>query len=110
MVKSFKNLFQNQMAINFVCSIGNVGLNIFYCISKQRDWTQVITALDSPFPNITTDYISYKGGYNNVNSIHIQSHIYSGTTAAEIILQRRRVDRHVNHSNLCESLMNLIAN
>ena len=33
--------------------------NIFYSISKQRDWTQVITTLDSAFQNVTTDDISY---------------------------------------------------
>ena len=29
-------------------------LNIFYCISIQRDLTQVITTFDIPFPNIST--------------------------------------------------------
>ena len=64
-------------------------LNIFYCISQLRDWTQVITTLDSPFPNITTDYISYNGGYNNVYSIHIQSHIPSSShTVTPLLLKQ----------------------
>ena len=28
-------------------------LNIFYCISKQRDWKQVCTTLDSPYLSLT---------------------------------------------------------
>ena len=89
-------------------------LNIFYSIRKQRDLTQVITTLDSPFPNVTTDFISYnwwiqeclQHTYTITRTIILQ---YRGITDAETILQRKRVDRHVNHSNLCESLTNSIA-
>ena len=35
-----------------------IRFNIFYCINIQRDWTLVITPLDSHFPNITT-YINF---------------------------------------------------
>ena len=38
---------------------------------------------------ITTDYISYNGGYNNVYSIHKQSHIPSSIhTAAPLLLKQ----------------------
>ena len=35
-----------------------IRLNIFYFINIQTDWTQVITTLNSPFSNISTDYIN----------------------------------------------------
>ena len=74
---------------SFLCILEYFRLNIFYCISNQRDWTQVITTLDSPFPNITTDYISCNGGYNNTYSIHIHSQIPpSSHTATPVLLKK----------------------
>ena len=52
-----------------------------------------------------------------MSTAYIYNHTYHhspipfrGTAAVEIILQRSRVDRLVNYSNICESLMNLIVN
>ena len=92
-------------------------LNIFYFISKQRDLAQVTTTLDRPFPNITTDYINVTMVDTTMFTTNIYNHTYHhpsipfhGTAAVETILQRSRVDRLANYSNLCESLMYLIAN
>ena len=61
--------------ISYFCSHVYIRLNIFYCISKQRDWIQAITTLDIPFPNITTDSINV----TMVDTIMFTANIYNHT-------------------------------
>ena len=73
---------KNPKALSIRCKLchfkitSRFRLNTFYCITKQRDWTQVITTLDSPFPNVATYYIYVTMVDTMMFTAYIYNHTY----------------------------------